>query len=83
MSDYPTGKTYIGIAHNKTTAVESSYASDYSWSLIQETQGIQGIQGPQRIAGTGINGVVNYYAINNSATVAPLHGLQQSKLLPL
>lgn len=46
MSDYPTGKTYIGIAHNKTTSVESSTASDYNWSLIQGPQGIQGSQGP-------------------------------------
>ena len=46
MSDYPTGKTYIGIAHNKNTATESSIASDYNWSLIQGPQGIQGSQGP-------------------------------------
>lgn len=35
MSDAPEGKTYIGLAYNKTTATESNNASDYVWSLIQ------------------------------------------------
>jgi len=47
MSDSPTGKTYIGLAYNMTTATESSTATDYSWSLIKGDQGIQGPQGPQ------------------------------------
>lgn len=34
LSDSPTGKTYIGIAVNKTTATESTTAGDYTWSLI-------------------------------------------------
>lgn len=49
MSDSPTGKSYIGVAYNKTTATESSTYSDYEWSLIkgpQGDQGNQGIQGP-------------------------------------
>lgn len=35
MSEYPDGKKYIGLAYNKTTAIESNNASDYIWSLIQ------------------------------------------------
>lgn len=47
MSDSPEGKKYLGLAHNKTTAAESSSYSDYSWSLIEGPQGNQGIQGPK------------------------------------
>lgn len=46
MSDSPTGKTYIGIAYNKTTATESTNAADYAWSLIQGPKGDTGPQGP-------------------------------------
>lgn len=45
MSDDPTGKTYIGLAHNKTTATESNIYSDYTWALIKGEQGIQGLPG--------------------------------------
>lgn len=77
MSDSPTGKTYIGLAYNKTTATESNLASDYTWALIQGAkgdQGIQGLQGPkgdQGIAGAkGQDGQTSYthiaYADNAS-----------------
>lgn len=46
MSNFPDGKTYMGIAYNKTTATESSTYADYTWSLIKGAQGDQGIQGP-------------------------------------
>lgn len=58
MSDSPTGKTYIGIAYNKTTATESNTASDYQWSLIQGPQGEKGGTGPQ---GIGISSITPYY----------------------
>ena len=45
MSDSPTGKTYMGIAYNKTSSTESSTYADYSWSLITGAQGIQGVAG--------------------------------------
>jgi hypothetical protein len=45
LSDLPAGKTYIGIAYNKTTAVESSVTTDYEWSLIQGPTGPQGAAG--------------------------------------
>jgi hypothetical protein len=61
ISDDPTGKTYIGIAYNKTTATESIITTDYEWSLIQGPQGAQGPQGSQGIQGpTGANGVPTY-----------------------
>ena len=34
LSDSPTGKSYIGIAVNKTSATESTTAEDYTWSLL-------------------------------------------------
>lgn len=45
MSDYPSGKKYIGLAYNKPTATESTTASDYQWALIQGEKGIQGAKG--------------------------------------
>lgn len=47
MSDNPTGKTYIGLAYNKTTATESTNAADYTWSLIKGDKGDAGATGPQ------------------------------------
>lgn len=47
MSDSPTGKTYIGLAYNKTTATESTNATDYTWSLIKGDKGDTGATGPQ------------------------------------
>ncbi len=35
MSDSPSGKNYVGIATNKTTSIESTTASDYTWSLFK------------------------------------------------
>jgi len=52
MSDTPDGKKYIGLAYNKTTPTESNNYADYSWSLIQ---GPQGVQGPK-----GADGVTTY-----------------------
>lgn len=39
MSDDATGKKYMGIAYNKTSATESTTASDYAWSKIQGDNG--------------------------------------------
>jgi phage minor structural protein len=51
MSDVPTGKPYLGVAHNKTTAVESNEPTDYKWSLIKGEKGESGPQGPQGLQG--------------------------------
>ena len=45
LSDSPTGKAYIGLAHNKLTPNESSNPRDYSWSKIQGTDGVPGAPG--------------------------------------
>ena len=68
MSDLPSGKTYIGLAYNKTTATESTNYADYSWSLIK---GDQGIQGP-----AGANGQTLYTWIKYAAT--PTSGMSDS-----
>jgi hypothetical protein len=40
LSDDPTGKTYIGLAYNKGTPIESTAPGDYAWSLIRGADGI-------------------------------------------
>ena len=45
MSDDPIGKTYMGLAYNKTTPVESDVYTDYSWSLIKGADGQDGADG--------------------------------------
>ncbi len=46
MSDDPTGKAYLGLAHNKEVQQESTVYSDYKWSKIQGAVGPTGPQGP-------------------------------------
>lgn len=66
MSDDPSGKTYIGLAYNKTTATESTNASDYTWSLIKGDKGDTGA------AGRGIKGTpVTTYQSGTTATTPP------------
>lgn len=64
MSDFPDGKTYMGIAYNKITATESTTYEDYSWSLIKGADGSQGIQGPP-----GVNGQTTYTWVKYADTV--------------
>ena len=42
ISDDPTGKMYIGLAHNKETSTESNIPSDYIWSLFKGSDGQPG-----------------------------------------
>lgn len=65
MSDDPTGKTYLGIAYNKTTPTESTDPSDYTWSLFQGPQGEQGIPGTN-----GTDGRTSYFHIKYSANAS-------------
>lgn len=62
LSDSPIGKTYIGLAYNKTTATESTNASDYKWSLIKGTDGVDGIDG------IGVKNIVELYYLSTSKT---------------
>ena len=45
MSELPDGKTYIGLAYNKETNVESTNYADYKWSLIKGENGLDGEKG--------------------------------------
>jgi hypothetical protein len=45
LSDNPTGKSYIGLAYNKSTAVESTTPGVYTWSLIKGADGQPGGKG--------------------------------------
>jgi hypothetical protein len=58
LSDNPTGKSYIGLAYNKATAVESTTPGVYTWSLIKGTDGQPG--------GKGADGVTLYTWIKYS-----------------
>jgi hypothetical protein len=69
MSDLPAGKTYMGLAYNKTSSTESSIYTDYGWSLIQGPQGNTGVQGP-----TGPNGQPTYTWIKYAPNGAPTTG---------
>lgn len=42
ISDDPTGKTFIGIAYNKETEIESNNPADYTWNTIEGSQGVPG-----------------------------------------
>lgn len=55
MSDNPEGKTYMGLAYNKTSPTESTNYSDYTWSLIKGEDGSDGVNGID-----GIDGVTYY-----------------------
>ena len=61
ISNEPTGKTYIGLAYNKTTQTESNTPSDYTWSLIKGDKGDTGVQGEK-----GKDGVTYYTWIKYS-----------------
>lgn len=65
MSDDPDGKTYLGIAYNKTAPTESTNPADYTWSYIEGPQGPQGEQGIPGEPGT--NGKTSYFHIKYSA----------------
>ncbi|HBW13779.1 MAG TPA: hypothetical protein DEF30_08185 [Proteiniclasticum sp.] len=42
MSDSPVGKRFLGLAHNKTTATESTNAADYQWSPLYDNVKVGG-----------------------------------------
>lgn len=96
MSDSPTGKLYLGVAYNKSTATESSNYSDYSWSLIKGDkgdrgatgatgatgpQGATGAQGPTGPTGNGIKSIAYTYARTTSQT-APAASAITSTTMP-
>ncbi len=68
MSDNPSGKKYMGVAYNKSTATESSTYSDYAWSLIKGDKGDTGAKGNTGATGNGIKSIVYTYARTTSQT---------------
>jgi hypothetical protein len=72
LSDSPTDKKFIGIATNKTTAIESTTASDYTWSPLG-TKGDTGDSAVRVYRGAATNTqpgqpTGNYSAITNEGT---------------
>jgi len=78
MSDDPTGKTYIGLAHNKTTPTESSTYGDYSWSYTGQ-DGIDGIDGETTYTWIKYADDVNGTGITNDPTGKYYIGLAYNK----
>lgn len=68
LSDDPVGKLYIGLAHNKTTATESTTASDYTWSLIRGEKGDQGVPGGKGADGQQLYTWIKYSNSANGAS---------------
>jgi hypothetical protein len=69
MSDTTSGKRYIGLAFNKTTAVESSNASDYQWSPLYDNVSV----GVRNLA---IGTSSQYWTNWGSATVSTSEGMR-------
>jgi hypothetical protein len=72
LSDSPTDKKFIGIATNKTTAIESTTASDYTWSPLG-TKGDTGDSAVRVYRGAATNTqpgqpTGNYSTITSSGT---------------
>lgn len=65
MSDNPTGKFYIGLAYNKTTATESNTASDYAWSLFRGSDGVDGNNGSD---GISVDNIATQFYLSTSKT---------------
>ena len=59
MSDSPSGKSYIGLAYNKTTSTESNTASDYTWALFKGNDGV------------GIASTTVTYGVSDSSSTQP------------
>ncbi|MRJ41201.1 MULTISPECIES: hypothetical protein [Idiomarina] len=70
ISNDPTGKTYMGLAHNKTSATESNDPADYTWSRFRGEDGTDGVQGPP-----GADGQTTYtwIAYSDNANGDPMY----------
>lgn len=68
LSDDPVGKLYIGLAHNKSSATESTAASDYTWSLIRGEKGDQGVPGGKGADGQQLYTWIKYSNSANGAS---------------
>ena len=70
FSDSPVGMSYIGLAYNKATPIESDNPADYAWSLIKGADGTNGSNGVN--GAPGVDGTTTYtwikYADNADGT---------------
>lgn len=74
IADDPAGMSYVGLAFNKTTAVESTVPGDYQWSLIKGPKGDDGADGPAGSAGpqgVGITSITPYFRDAVAGSSAP------------
>lgn len=62
-----TQATYIGIANNKETAVESDNPADYTWSRFRGVDGTDGIDGKDGLPGIDGTSSYTHIAYANSA----------------
>ena len=69
LSNDPAGKSYIGIAYNKDTPTESSFAGDYLWSLIKGDKGDPGAPAPSVVV-VSSNGTVFKFGIMDTTLMA-------------
>lgn len=65
ISESPEGKSYMGIAYNKSNPEPSNNPSDYSWSLIKGDNGTDGV---------GVQTSNVQYALADSGTAHPTSG---------
>ena len=61
LVDLPTGKSWIGLAYNKSNATESINAADYTWSLIK---------GPKGDTGTAVDGTSMFFHVAYATSAA-------------
>ena len=69
LSDSPVGKDYIGLAYNKLYATESNNPSDYTFSLIKGTDGVDGETGYTWIAYSDFADGTDLYQLPNDDTL--------------
>lgn len=69
ISDSPIGKSYIGLAYNKSTQVESDIQTDYTWSLIKGTDGVDGDTGYTWIAYSDFSDGTDLYQLPTDDTL--------------
>ncbi|MGO5334360.1 phage tail protein [Enterococcus cecorum] len=82
MSETPDGKKYIGLAYNKTVATESSNPRDYTWSLIQGANGVNGADGITHYTWVKYADTATGGGLSDSPTGKKYIGLAYNKTTP-
>ena len=82
MSETPDGKKYIGLAYNKTVVTESSNPRDYTWSLIQGANGVNGADGITHYTWVKYADTATGGGLSDSPTGKKYIGLAYNKTTP-